>query len=295
MHSTGGACNPSPSDPRIDFAMPELPEVETTRRDIEAAVVGRRIAAVTVYDRRLRWPVPLDLAPSLTGARIRTLSRRSKYLLFAFQSETASGTMIVHFGMTGSLRLYPATAARRPHDHIDWVLDDGSTLRYHDPRRFGSVLWTTDDPQNHPLLRDLGPEPLEAGFDGMHLWKAARNRSVAIKSLLMDSQVVVGVGNIYANEALFRAGIRPSRPAHRVSRIRMAKLADAVRGVLGEAIAHGGSTLRDYVNGRGAPGRFQLTYFVYGRDGDACRVCGAAIRSQYIGQRNTFFCPVCQP
>ncbi len=271
--------------------MPELPEVETTRRDIMSAVVGRRIAAVTVYDRRLRWPVPPDLPRILADRRVLALDRRSKYLLFRFDA----GTMIVHFGMTGSLRILAEAPPRRPHDHIDWVLDDGSTLRYHDPRRFGSVLWTTDDPQNHPLLRDLGPEPLEAGFDGMHLWKAARNRSVAIKSLLMDSQVVVGVGNIYANEALFRAGIRPSRPAHRVSRIRMAKLADAVRGVLGEAIAHGGSTLRDYVNGRGEPGRFQLTYFVYGRDGDACRVCGAAIRSQYIGQRNTFFCPVCQP
>lgn len=270
--------------------MPELPEVETTRRDIVAAVVGRRIAVVTVYDRRLRWPVPQALSGALAGARVLALRRRSKYLLFTFDA----GTMIVHFGMTGSLRHYPRAPARRLHDHVDWLLDDGSTLRYHDPRRFGAVLWTTDEPQIHPLLCDLGPEPLEAGFDGDRLWQQARNRSVPIKSLLMDNHVVVGVGNIYANEALFRAGIRPSTPARKVSRARMATLAGTVRSVLGEAIDHGGSTVRDYVNGRGEPGRFQLTHFVYGREGEACRVCGTPIRSRYIGQRNTFYCPGCQ-
>ena len=271
--------------------MPELPEVETTRRDIAAAVVGRRIAAVTVYDRRLRWPVPLELQAALTGLRVRALTRRSKYLLFAFDS----GTMIVHFGMTGSLRLHAEAPARRAHDHIDWRLDNGATLRYHDPRRFGAVLWTTNSPQEHPLLRELGPEPLEPAFDDARLWREARGRRVPVKALLMDNHAVVGVGNIYANEALYRAGIRPSTPAHKLSRARMAKLAAAVRAVLGEAIEHGGSTLRDYVNGRGEPGRFQLTYFVYGRDGEPCRVCATPIRSRYIGQRNTFYCPVCQP
>ena len=270
--------------------MPELPEVETTRRDLVPAVVGRRISAVTVYDSRLRWPVPSDLPRVLAGARVNAVARRSKYLLFGFDS----GTMIVHFGMTGSLRVYPHAPPRRPHDHVDWAFDDGATLRYHDPRRFGAVLWTTADPADHPLLRHLGPEPLAAGFDGDTLWLAARGRGAPVKTLLMDSEVVVGVGNIYANEALYRAGIRPSMSSRRVSRARMAGLADAVRAVLAEAIDHGGSTLRDYVNGHGEPGRFQLTYFVYGRDGLPCRVCGTPVRSRYIGQRNSFFCPVCQ-
>jgi formamidopyrimidine-DNA glycosylase len=270
--------------------MPELPEVETTRRDIMSAVVGRRIAAVTVYDRRLRWPVPPDLPRILADRRVLALDRRSKYLLFRFDA----GTMIVHFGMTGSLRILAEAPPRRPHDHIDWRLDDGAILRYHDPRRFGAVLWTTSDPYDHPLLRDLGPEPLAAGFDGDALWTAARTRNVPVKSLLMDSHVVVGVGNIYANEALYYAGIRPATPARRVSRARMARLADAVRSVLHGAIDQGGSTLRDYVNGRGEPGRAQLGYFVYGRDGAPCRVCATPVRSRYIGQRNTFYCPNCQ-
>ncbi|MEO6928790.1 MAG: bifunctional DNA-formamidopyrimidine glycosylase/DNA-(apurinic or apyrimidinic site) lyase [Casimicrobiaceae bacterium] len=270
--------------------MPELPEVETSRRGLVDALVGRRIAAVTVYDPRLRWPVPSTLPRELVGARLRALTRRSKYLLFGFDH----GTMIVHFGMTGSLVHYPQTPARRPHDHIDWTLDGGATLRYHDPRRFGAVLWTTDDPALHPLLRDLGPEPLQAGFDGDVLWRAARTRNVPVKSLLMDNTVVVGVGNIYANESLFRAGIRPSIAARKVSRARMAKLAQTVRGVLSEAIEQGGSTLRDYVNGRGEAGRFQLTYFVYGREGAPCRVCGTPVRARYIGQRNSFHCPRCQ-
>ncbi len=270
--------------------MPELPEVETTRRDIASLVVGRRIAAVNVYDRRLRWPVPRELESVLTGSRIRALTRRSKYLIFAFDK----GSMIVHFGMTGSLRVWPKAPPRRPHDHLDLLLDSGATLRYHDPRRFGCVLWTTGAPEDHPLLRDLGPEPLTPVFDGERLWRQARRRSVAVKSLLMDNHVVVGVGNIYANEALYRAGIRPSTPARRVSRVRMARLAEAVRDVLTEAIGEGGSTLRDYVNGRGEPGRFQLRYYVYGRAGEPCRVCGSSVRSHYVGQRNTFWCPGCQ-
>ncbi|MEP7062569.1 MAG: bifunctional DNA-formamidopyrimidine glycosylase/DNA-(apurinic or apyrimidinic site) lyase [Betaproteobacteria bacterium] len=270
--------------------MPELPEVETTRRDIVMAVVGRRIAAVTVYDPRLRWPVPPDLPRILADKRVLALDRRSKYLLFRF----AVGTMIVHFGMTGSLRVLAKAPARRPHDHIDWLLDDGVTLRYHDPRRFGAVLWTTDDPHTHPLLRELGPEPLESGFDGAHLWHAARGRGVAVKTLLMDSDVVVGVGNIYASEALYRAGIRPTTPARRVSRARMYRLAAAVRDVLQAAIDQGGSTLRDYVNGRGEAGRAQHGHFVYGREGKPCRVCAAPVRSRYVGQRNTFYCPTCQ-
>jgi formamidopyrimidine-DNA glycosylase len=270
--------------------MPELPEVETTRRGILAATVGRRIVAVRLYDRRLRWTVPQSLAEAIGGACIRGLRRRSKYLLFEFDA----GTMIVHFGMTGSLSAWKPAPPRRAHDHVDWILDDGTTLRYHDPRRFGAVLWTPDDPLAHPLLRDLGPEPLEAGFDGDHLWRAARSRTAPVKALLMDSHVVVGVGNIYASEALFRAGIRPALAAKRVSRARMARLASAVRDVLAGAIESGGSTLRDYVNGQGEPGRFQFTHFVYGREGEPCRVCATPIRARYLGQRNTFYCPACQ-
>ncbi len=270
--------------------MPELPEVETTRRGLSAGVVGRRIASVIVYDSRLRWPVPSTLPAALTGQRILALTRRSKYLLFAFER----GTMLVHFGMTGSLRLYPQAPPRRKHDHVDWVMDDGATLRYHDPRRFGAVLWATDDPFAHPLLRDLGPEPLVDGFDGDTLWTAARGRNVPVKTLLMDNTVVVGVGNIYASEALYRAGIRPATAARRVSRARMATLASAVREVLAEAIAQGGSTLRDYVDGRGEAGRFQLTHYVYGREGKPCRVCGSTVRARTIGQRNSFWCPQCQ-
>jgi formamidopyrimidine-DNA glycosylase len=269
--------------------MPELPEVETTRRDL-AATVGRRIVAVEVYDRRLRWPVPRDLPAVLAGASIRRVGRRSKYLLFGLDR----GTMIVHFGMTGSLTASRSPPPRRAHDHLDWRLDDGTTLRYHDPRRFGAVLWTADDPRAHPLLRDLGPEPLEPGFDGDHLWRAARGRRLPIKALLMDAHIVVGVGNIYASEALFRAGIRPTRAAATVSRARMATLAASIREVLDAAIASGGSTLRDYVSGRGEAGRFQFTHFVYGREGAPCRVCGTPIRARYVGQRNTFHCPSCQ-
>jgi formamidopyrimidine-DNA glycosylase len=269
--------------------MPELPEVETTRRDL-VSTVGRRIAAVDVYDRRLRWPVPRDLPGLLAGATIRAVDRRSKYLLFGFDR----GTMIVHFGMTGSLTAWQPPPPRRPHDHVDWQLDDGTTLRYRDPRRFGAVLWTTDEPGAHPLLRDLGPEPLEAGFDGGHLWRAARGRSLPVKAFLMDSHIVVGVGNIYASEALFRAGIRPTKPAGKVSRARMDTLAAAVREVLEAAIGSGGSTLRDYVNARGEAGRFQFTHFVYGRAGAPCRTCGTPIRSRYLGHRNTFYCPACQ-
>ena len=269
--------------------MPELPEVETTRRDL-LTTIGRRILGVDVYDRRLRWPVPRELPTVLAGARIRAVDRRSKYLLFALDR----GTMIVHFGMTGSLTALKGPPPRGAHDHVDWRLDDGTTLRYHDPRRFGAVLWTAGEAGAHPLLRGLGPEPLERGFDGDHLWRIARGRSLPIKSLVMDNHVVVGVGNIYASEALFRAGIRPTRPAGKVSRARMAVLAASIREVLEAAIASGGSTLRDYVNGRGEAGRFQFTHFVYGREGAPCRVCGTPIRARYVGQRNTFYCPACQ-
>ena len=234
--------------------MPELPEVETTRRGLTPHVVGRRVAALHVYDRRLRWPVPADLAKRLTGRSIDALDRRSRYLLFRLGADT----LLVHLGMTGSLRAFTHAPPRRAHDHVDLVLDSGVTLRYHDPRRFGAILWVPKSTDRHPLLSALGPEPFDPAFDADYLYRETRRRSAAIKLVLMDNHVVVGVGNIYANESLFRSGIRPSTRANRVSRARLARLVDEVRSTLTEAIAKGGSTLRDYVDSEGEPGYFQL-------------------------------------
>lgn len=203
-------------------------------------------------------------------------------------------TLLVHLGMTGSLRVYRDAPARRAHDHVDLVLDDGTLLRYNDPRRFGAMLWVPAPADTHPLLARLGPEPFDAAFDAAYLWQALRSRTAAVKLALMDNGVVVGVGNIYANESLFRAGIRPTLAAHRVSRPRLARLVSEVRSVLTDAIAKGGSTLRDYVDARGEPGYFQLDYFVYGREGEPCRVCGTAIRHRRLGARASFYCPRCQ-
>jgi formamidopyrimidine-DNA glycosylase len=253
-------------------------------------VVGRRIAALQVYDPRLRWPVPQDLAERVAGRRIDRIDRRSKYLLFRLEGDT----LLVHLGMTGSLRAFSQPPERRAHDHVDIRLDDGMTLRYHDPRRFGAMLWLPESGAAHPLLASLGPEPFDAGFDAGYLWQATRRRSAAIKLALMDNHLVVGVGNIYANEALFRAGIRPSTPANRISRERYARLVDEVRATLTDAIAKGGSTLRDYVDSRGEPGYFQLEHFVYGREGEPCRVCATAIRLRRQGGRATTWCPRCQ-
>ncbi len=270
--------------------MPELPEVETTRRGIEPHVKGRRVTGVVVRQRRLRWPVPRALERALPGQVIRAVERRAKYLLLV----TDAGTAIVHLGMSGSLRLVPADSAPGPHDHVDLVLDDGNCLRLTDPRRFGALLWTRTDPTRHRLLRDLGPEPFDAAFDGAWLYRRSRGRRVAVKSFLMDSHTVAGVGNIYANEALFLAGIHPARPAGRISRQRYERLAKSVRDILQQAIARGGTTLRDFVGGDGRPGYFQQTLRVYGRAGEPCMQCGAPIRATRIGQRSTFYCPRCQ-
>ncbi len=269
--------------------MPELPEVETTRRGVEPHAVGRRVAALRIYDRRLRWPVPADLARRITCQTVQALTRRSKYLLFHFPK----GTLLMHFGMTGTLRVHTKAPPRKLHDHVDLELDDGVVLRFRDPRRFGAVLWVPSG-VTHPLLAALGPEPFDDAFDGAALWAGLRRRTGPIKAALMDNRLVVGVGNIYANEALFRAGIRPTLRASALSRPRANRLAAAVREVLAEAIAKGGSTLRDYVDSRGEPGYFQLGYFVYGREGEPCRVCGTRIRARMIGQRNSFWCPQCQ-
>lgn len=270
--------------------MPELPEVETTRRGLAARMVGARIARVMVYDGRLRWPVPADLAATLAGRRVDAIDRRGKYLLLRF----AADTLIVHLGMTGSLTVHDVPPARRRHDHADVVLADGSVVRYHDPRRFGAILWQPKDAPPHPLLAGLGPEPFDPAFGADRLHAALRGRRAAIKSLLMDGRIVVGVGNIYAAEALFRAGIRPTTPAGRVSRARLARLVEAVREVLAASIARGGTTLNDYVGATGAPGGYQHETLVYGREGLPCRVCGATIRGVRLGQRASAYCPACQ-
>jgi formamidopyrimidine-DNA glycosylase len=271
--------------------MPELPEVETTRRGIAPLAVARRVTGLRLYDRRLRWPVPPGLPRKVAGRTIDALDRRGKYLLFRI----GEGTLLVHLGMTGSLRAHTRPPPpRSAHDHYDIVLDSGTTLRYRDPRRFGALLWLPRAAHAHPLLAALGPEPLDRAWDARNLWEATRRRTTAIKLALMDNGVVCGVGNIYANESLFRAGIRPTLRANRLSRARCERLVDAVRATLEDALAKGGSTLRDYVDSQGEPGYFQLDYYAYGREGLPCRVCGTAIKSARLGGRATAWCPRCQ-
>ena len=271
--------------------MPELPEVETTRRGVEPHVVGQQIVALAVHEPRLRWPVAADLPARVAGARVEGAARRAKYLLFPLDT---GATLILHLGMSGSLRVLPADTPRRTHDHLDVVLGNGLALRFNDPRRFGSLHCAEGDPGLHPLLRQLGPEPLEAGFDGERLWQASRGRRVALKSLIMDSHVVVGVGNIYASEALFLAGIRPRRQARGLRRAEADRLAVAIREVLAKAVQVGGTTLRDYVGADGNPGYFRQQLFVYERAGEPCRVCGAPVRHAVLGQRSTYWCATCQ-
>jgi formamidopyrimidine-DNA glycosylase len=270
--------------------MPELPEVETARRGIEPYLLGRRVAAVKVRDRRLRWPVPSSLTRELPGQKIDAVTRRGKYLLL----HTAAGTALLHLGMSGSLRVLAADTPAQKHDHVDLVLDSGKALRLRDPRRFGTLLWTRKDPAEHPLLCALGPEPLSADFDGDYLFERSRGRSVAAKLFIMNSHVVVGVGNIYASEALFLAGIRPGRAAGRISRTEYAALARGIKKVLTASIKAGGTTLRDFTREDGEPGYFLQHLRVYGRDGEHCFRCGGTVVVKVTGQRSTFYCPDCQ-
>jgi len=269
--------------------MPELPEVETTRRGIAPHCEGRTIHDLRLRDARLRWPVRSDLPALLTGRRVRRLSRRAKYILFHFDH----GVLLVHLGMSGSLRLMPASAPAQKHDHIDIVFGDGSALRYNDPRRFGSFQWFDEGDEPLPLAA-LGPEPLADAFDGMHLYRSSRGRRLAVKPFVMNAAIVVGVGNIYATEALFLAGIRPDRAAGRVSLARYERLAEAIKQVLTNAIESGGTTLRDFVGGDGRPGYFAQQLYVYGRAGEPCKRCGAPLRNRVIGQRASVFCVACQ-
>jgi len=270
--------------------MPELPEVETTCRGIAPHVTGRVIMHLAVHEPRLRWRVDARLAAWAEGQRIRGVRRRAKYLLL----ELERGHLLVHLGMSGSLRVLPLRTARETHDHFDLQLDSGWLLRFNDPRRFGSLMHLSGDPAAHPLLRDLAPEPLENAFDADYLYGVTRGRRVAIKLAIMNSRLVVGVGNIYASEALFRAGIRPGRAARSLTRAEAAALVTAIRAVLGDAIRAGGTTLRDYVGAGGEPGYFRQKLYVYERGGRPCRRCGTPIRHRVQGQRSTYFCPVCQ-
>ena len=270
--------------------MPELPEVETTLRGLEPHLAGQRITGVTIRHSQLRWPIPQNLSKLLRGQIIRSMRRRAKYLLI----ECGNGTLILHLGMSGSLRILPAETAPKVHDHFDLLLANGLLMRLHDPRRFGAVLWHEGDALQHPLLAQLGPEPLQKDFDAEHLYRITRNKTAAIKLIIMDSHAVVGVGNIYANEALFRADIRPQLAANKLSKPRCARLVQTIRETLREAIKHGGSSLRDFMGSDGNPGYFQQHYWVYGRVGKPCRKCGTPVKQIKQRQRSSFYCPTCQ-
>jgi formamidopyrimidine-DNA glycosylase len=270
--------------------LPELPEVETTRRGIRGAMRGRRIASLVLREPRLRWRVDAGLSLAVAGQRVRDIRRRAKYLII----DLDAGSLIVHLGMSGSLRVLDPATPLVPHDHYDLLLDSGRCLRFNDPRRFGSLHWCAGDPATHPLLASLGPEPLTTEFNAEYLARRARGRRVAIKQLLMDQRVVVGVGNIYASEALFRAGVHPRRAAGRVGSARLAALVESVRAVLGDAIRAGGTTLRDYVGADGEPGYFRQRLYVYERTGRPCRRCRTPVRHLVQGQRSTYYCPRCQ-
>jgi formamidopyrimidine-DNA glycosylase len=269
--------------------MPELPEVETVLRGLRPHLEGARLEGAEVREPRLRWPVPPDLSPWVSGRSIRTCQRRGKYLLLQLDH----GSLILHLGMSGSLRLLFHPEPPGPHDHVDLLLEGGRRLRLRDPRRFGAII-ATADPQRHALLAHLGVEPLQEAFDGPALYRLARGRRTSIKALLMDAHLIAGIGNIYANEALFHAGIDPRMPAGRLSRPRSERLAQAVKATLLSAIDAGGSTLRDFVDSQGRPGYFQQDYFVYGRAGEPCRRCGRPIRLVRQGNRSSFLCPSCQ-
>lgn len=270
--------------------MPELPEVETTLRGITPHILGKQFREIIVRQTQLRWPVPQLLPQTLPGLTLSGITRRGKYLLLT----TSEGTLLLHLGMSGSLRILEQPQAPGKHDHVDFVFDDTTILRYNDPRKFGAVLWTNAAAESHPLLVDLGPEPLSAEFNADYLYARTRRRRVAVKPLIMDSHVVVGVGNIYANEALFKAGILPARTADTLELTECKRLMEAIRDVLARAIEQGGTTLRDFSNPEGKPGYFKQQLTVYGRAGEACNLCQQPIRQLKLGQRASYFCQHCQ-
>ena len=269
--------------------MPELPEVETSRRGIEPYVVGKRIDNIVIRERRLRWPISTDLDTQLPGATIDSVGRRAKYLLI----NTNNGTAIVHLGMSGSIFVVERGTPAGIHDHFDVELDSGKAIRFHDPRRFGSLHWS-DDALQHWLLRKLGPEPLSDDFSGEYLWERSRGRRLAVKRFIMNATIVVGVGNIYASESLFLAGIHPRRAAGRIAANRYGTLAATIKDVLGKAIKAGGTTLRDFYGGDGEAGYFRQELTVYGRDGEPCLQCGQPVSVLVLGHRSTYYCKNCQ-
>ena len=270
--------------------MPELPEVETTRRGIEPYLTGSKIKDIIIRQRKLRWPIPRQLEKELTGQQVRSVTRRGKYLLL----NTDVGTAIFHLGMSGSLQIINNDKPAGPHDHVDLLLNNKTRLRFTDPRRFGCLLWARSDPLKHKLLCKLGPEPLSDEFNSDYIFNQARRRKLNIKSFLMNSHVVVGVGNIYANESLFMAGIHPKRAAGRISQHRYELLVHSVKEVLNDSIKKGGTTLKDFVNSDGKPGYFQQTLRVYGRGGEPCTQCSAILKEIRLGQRSTVYCTNCQ-
>ena len=273
--------------------MPELPEVEVSRRGLLPHLPGQHITRVVVRAPKLRHEIPPDLPGRLSGARLGAIERRGKYLLFACESRRGNGYLILHLGMSGSLRLVPNDAPPQKHDHVDVVFPH-TTLRLRDPRRFGAVLWHAGRPEEHPLIAVLGIEPLSPEFDGDWLYAATRKRTTPIKPLLMDSHLIVGIGNIYAAESLFRAGIAPTHPAGGLGRQRCRRLAAAIRATLEESIAAGGSSVRDYVHSDGGAGSFQLRCAVYDRAAQPCPTCQQPVRALRQAGRSTFYCPRCQ-
>lgn len=269
--------------------MPELPEVETTKRGIEPYLLNRTIKSVVVRHRGLRWPIPTGLEKELANQRVNTITRRGKYILLGVKN----GTMIIHLGMSGSLRRVKCSETPEKHDHVDIVVGQ-YCIRFRDPRRFGAILFTRDDPLQHKLLKQLGPEPLDKGFSGEYLFRRSRNRKVSIKQFIMDSKVVVGVGNIYASESLFYAGINPNRAAGKISKVRYQELTRSIKKVLRAAIKQGGTTLQDFTNSEGNPGYFKQKLAVYGRAGEPCTQCGKAVKHLVQGQRASYYCSYCQ-
>ncbi len=270
--------------------MPELPEVETSRRGIEPHLLNKTISKITIRQHKLRWPIPKNLPTLATGQKIREVCRRAKYIYLKLDN----GNIIIHLGMSGSLRICTSKTPAEKHDHIDIIMSNKKILRLRDPRKFGCVLWQASDINEHKLIKPLGPEPLENLFDTDYLHKNAKNRKCSIKAFIMNSHIVVGVGNIYASEALFRAGINPKRQAGKISRVRIKKLVDAIKLTLKSAIKEGGTTLRDFTGISGQPGYFAQKLLVYGRDGEKCTVCNQTIKQFSQQARSTFYCPNCQ-
>jgi len=270
--------------------MPELPEVETTLRGITPHIDKRYVKKINIYQEKLRWPIDEQLHLKIKGKQLQHLQRRGKYLVLEFEN----GTLLIHLGMSGSLRILKSKTPLEKHDHFEIIFDNNITLRLRDPRRFGAVLWAEKNWQDHKLIKSLGPEPLTDKFDTEYLYAASRNKTSTVKSFIMDSHIVVGVGNIYASEALFRAGIHPTRAAKRISKNRFEDLVAAIKAVLEKAINEGGTTLKDFTNAEGKPGYFTQQLNVYGKANQPCPSCSTPIKHKVIAQRATYYCSHCQ-